>query len=261
MKIDNEFKDFRFNYYNIENPQRKNFSKHMHYECEILLFEEGEVSYVIEDKRYLLQPYDLLVIPSARYHFANILSSNKYSRYMIDFSAELGGEELVGEVCSDVRYFHLDKASPIVHAFRVLRDISVSREEKYNELACKTLLTEILLHLQRLRKDEAPSDNVTSVSDCSHIVDYINQNLTAITGLDELANHFFTSKSTLSHQFKESMGISLMKYVKNKRLLLAQELLRSGKKPTEIYTLCGYKDYATFFRAYVAYFGRSPRDK
>ena len=57
------------------------------------------------------------------------------------------------------------------------------------------------------------------------------------------------------------MGISLMKYIHNKRLLLAQERIRAGGKPTEVYALCGYKDYATFFRAYTKYFDKNPSDE
>ena len=232
----------------------------MHYECEILLFEEGEVSYVIEDRRYLLKPYDLLIIPSARYHFADILSSRRYSRYVIDFSADSVDAELARDVLSHTRYFHLDKDSPIVRAFHALRDMSARRDEKYNELACHTVLTEILLHTVPLLRDHVDAEDTISVSDCARIVDYVNQNVTTITSLEELANRFYTSKSSLSHTFKQSMGISLMKYIRNKRLLLAQEIIRSGKKPTEVYSLCGYKDYATFFRAYTKYFGKKPSD-
>ena len=232
----------------------------MHYEYEILLFEEGEVSYVIEDRRYLLQPYDLLIIPSARYHFAEILSSRRYSRYVIDFSADSVDAELVREVFAHTRYFHLDADSPIIRSFALLRERSVHKDEKYNELACHTILTEILLHVIPLLRDHVAAEDTISVSDCSKIVEYVNQNVTTIGSLEELAARFYTSKSSLSHNFKQSMGISLMKYIRNKRLLLAQEIIRSGKKPTEVYSLCGYKDYATFFRAYTKYFGKKPSD-
>ena len=49
-----------------------------------------------------------------------------------------------------------------------------------------------------------------------------------------------------------------MHYLRDKRLMLAQTLLGSGNKPTEIYEQCGFRDYATFYRAYVRYFGVNP---
>ena len=261
MNITNEFQDFRFNYHHIDNPQRKDYSRHMHYECEILLFEEGEVSYVIEDKRYYLKSHDLLLIPSARYHFAEILPQESYGRYMIDFSPDSVVPELVREIFCHTHSFHLEADSPIIGAFQILRSLTSRRDERYNELICRTLLTEILFHTLHLQEDNGAPENTVSESDCSQIVAYVNRHLTEIENLDEIANRFYTSKSSLSHNFKRTMGISLMKYIHNKRLLLAQERIRAGGKPTEVYALCGYKDYATFFRAYTKYFGKNPSDE
>lgn len=233
----------------------------MHYEYEILLFEEGDVSYVIENKRYLLQPYDLLIIPSAKYHFADIHSEKPYKRFVVDFSHDYVNGRLLQEVFSQAQYFHLEKASEIVRLFEQMRSFAQQKEDSYNELACKTLLTEVLLQILRLQRSCHSPEDTVSESVCSAVVEYINQNLTTVSTLDEIANHFFTSKSSLSHQFKQTMGISPMKYIKNKRLLLAQSLLKEGRKPTEIFTLCGYKDYPTFFRAYRSHFKKAPSDK
>jgi methylphosphotriester-DNA--protein-cysteine methyltransferase len=39
-----------------------------------------------------------------------------------------------------------------------------------------------------------------------------------------------------------------------------RELLRQGKKPTEVFSSCGYQDYSTFYRAYLQFFGYSPKE-
>lgn len=257
MEVTNELKDYRFTYRKIDKPQKNDFSRHMHHYYEILFFISGDVKYVVEDKTYTLQPYDLLLIQSTKYHFVNIRSPKPYCRYVINFTPEYTDEKLLNEVYSRGKYFHLDESSAIPRIFETLKDFSCV-PDIYNEIACKTLLTEILLHLRRLQENSgSPTDSVTA-STCSAIVEYISNNLTTIKSLDEIANHFFISKSSLSHQFKENMGISLMKYVRNKRLMLAQTLLRFGKKPTEIFEQCGFQDYATFFRAYVNCFGKTP---
>ena len=46
-----------------------------------------------------------------------------------------------------------------------------------------------------------------------------------------------------------------------KRLSKAQQLIAMGKKPTEIYTECGFTDYGTFFRNYTKHFGFSPSQR
>ncbi len=50
-------------------------------------------------------------------------------------------------------------------------------------------------------------------------------------------------------------------YINVKRLIIAQELLKQGKKPTDIYEKCGFHDYSTFFRAYKSRFGISPGEE
>lgn len=42
--------------------------------------------------------------------------------------------------------------------------------------------------------------------------------------------------------------------------MLAHQLLLHGQKPTEVFAACGYQDYSSFYRAYTAHFGYSPRD-
>ena len=49
-----------------------------------------------------------------------------------------------------------------------------------------------------------------------------------------------------------------LEYISEKRLLLARELLRSGKSVQESCEKSGYADYSTFARAYRKRFGCTP---
>ena len=40
-----------------------------------------------------------------------------------------------------------------------------------------------------------------------------------------------------------------------KRLLLAQKMIRDGEKPTTVCERCGFGDYTTFYRNYIAFWG------
>ena len=52
------------------------------------------------------------------------------------------------------------------------------------------------------------------------------------------------------HTFKEQTGYSIGSYLSTKRLLLAIELILSGKPITDVCYECGFKNYSTFSRAY-----------
>ena len=68
------------------------------------------------------------------------------------------------------------------------------------------------------------------------------------------------TKYYLSHLFSKKTGISLFRYLTQKRLMEARQLLARGVTPSEVCQRCGFGDYANFYRAFKEQFGQSPRD-
>ena len=92
----------------------------------------------------------------------------------------------------------------------------------------------------------------------TEVIDYINQNLTAIGSLSELQQRFFFSKSTLNRMFLESTGSTVWEYVIIKRLHAARRMLIDGKSAAAAASACGFGDYSAFYRQYRRVFGESP---
>ena len=55
------------------------------------------------------------------------------------------------------------------------------------------------------------------------------------------------------------MGIGVYRYIMLKRLLIAKQMLTDGTPPGEVFSLCGFRDYTNFYRAFKAEYGISPR--
>jgi AraC-like DNA-binding protein len=87
---------------------------------------------------------------------------------------------------------------------------------------------------------------------------YIDSNISKPLDADSIAGALSVSPSTLTHSFKQEMGISLHKYVTQKRVALAQRLIAGGSIPTKVYADCGYGDYSSFYKAYFKILGHSP---
>ena len=81
-----------------------------------------------------------------------------------------------------------------------------------------------------------------------------------LSDIGEIANHLFVSESYLFRLFKRELHQTPKKYIREKRLLMAQKMLSEGEKPSRVSECCGFSDYTTFYRNYTAFFGRSPRD-
>ena len=92
------------------------------------------------------------------------------------------------------------------------------------------------------------------------ILEYINSNFQEDLSLDALANRFFISKYHLSREFNRIVGTSVYRYIIQKRLILAKQLISSGVPTSTVYQQCGFGDYSNFYRAFKAEYQMSPRE-
>ena len=90
------------------------------------------------------------------------------------------------------------------------------------------------------------------------VEEYINLHYTENLTLDFLCNRFYISKFYLSRSFENATGKSIYQYVLEKRMIIARQLLISGEKPTDIFSLCGFGQYSNFYRAFKKYYHMSP---
>ena len=95
----------------------------------------------------------------------------------------------------------------------------------------------------------------------SKALKYTNENLCTVASIEEIAEHLFVSESYLFRLFQKELHQTPKKYIMEKRLLLAQKMIRDGEKPTMVCERCGFGDYTTFYRNYITFFGYSPSKK
>lgn len=91
------------------------------------------------------------------------------------------------------------------------------------------------------------------------IISYVENNLSEKITLEDVANRFFVSSSTVTHLFTKKINISFYKYVMQRRLWKAQNLIREGMAMEKIAANVGFGDYSAFYRAFRQEFGMSPR--
>lgn len=224
----------------------------MHLEYEILLFMSEGPSYVVDGRKYPLAAYTLLLVPPNAYHFALVEEAEVYHRYLLNFRAEaLDRDLLEAAFPKEALCLRLEEKHGIIHAFRRLDLLYKRSSEHHRNSLLHSFCTQILLELLVLEPQNQPRQSYPVLS-------YIDKHLVTIRSADQVAEAFFVSTSTLCHQFRDKMGISLMKYIRQKRLLMAKHLLERGERPLSVYNKCGFSDYTTFYKAYVRYFGHAP---
>lgn len=244
----------------------RNFFLHSHDFYEILLFLQGDSSYIIEGNTYKLNPYDLIIQRKNEMHRVYHNSNAIYERAILSvepeffeaFNCKELEEEFLRQTNGSMNKIdaELCVSSGLYDAFLRLQKYSNNFKETYTPVV-SAVITEILYLINNVKlfsKDD------TSDSQLKSIISYINSNFTNEISLDELAEQFYISKYHLCRIFKEGTGITVYNYITNKRLMRVKELKNEGHSMGESAMLAGFGNYSSFYRAHQKTYGYAPSD-
>lgn len=264
----NTFEIFRY-----KDAYPKEVTLHHHDFYEIYFFLSGNVQYNIENRSYLLTPGDVLLISPMELHQPMFGSEQReYERIVLWIDKRfLEGFSLPGQsftTCFDTTsptHTNLLRPEGVARQFLTflleqLLAESVS-DDPYQEISSMTYLAQILISLNRLAR-QVQTENIRTAPDSTvySVLGYINAHYSEDLTLDDLANKFFISKYHLSREFQRLVGTSVHRYIVQKRLVMAKQMLSEGLPSSEVYQHCGFGDYSNFYRAFKAEYQISPKD-
>ena len=93
----------------------------------------------------------------------------------------------------------------------------------------------------------------------NRVMAYVEAHLEEKITLQDMAHTFYVSESSISHTFREKMGISFYRYVTQRRLIAAKVLIAEGIVLDVVGRQVGFSDYSGFYRAFKQEYGISPR--
>lgn len=258
---------YRVNKTKTPNVTNKNFFLHSHDFYEILLFWQGDSSYIIEGNTYKLSPYDLIIQRKNEMHRIYHDSNSTYERTILSvepaffeaFNCKELEEEFLKQTHGSMNKIDAELciSSGIYDAFLRLQKYSHNFKDIYTPVVNATIIE--ILHLINNAKLFSKDDN--SNSQLKSIIAFINNNFTNEISLDELAEQFYITKHHLCRIFKEGTGITVHNFITNKRLMRVRELKSEGYSMGEAASLAGFGNYSSFYRAYQKNYGYAPSDK
>ncbi len=246
-------------------PSCEHYALHTHDEYEIYMFLEGDSSYVVEEKNYDLSPGDMIIIRKNEMHRVFHKSNTKYTRLVLMVSPMFFKEYCDGKyegAFSNTSFGGGNKLTSDIVRSSGLYD-AIMRLKKYSENytvtdapIARSVVTEILYLINKISTFEAPIIKSVLIK---NVISYINKNLQEKITLETLSEEFFVSKYHLCHCFKKSTGLSVYEYIKQKRLVLVNDLIRGGASLSDAASKAGFCDYSSFYRAYVKQYNESPK--
>lgn len=263
-----------FEIFHYRDAELDSVSVHHHDFYEIYLFLAGNVDYSIEGCEYRLEPGDLLLINPMELHQLKVNELQmSYERIVLwlspSYLTSLSTPEASLTLCFDhSRPGHSNLLRPgkscglQVLMAELLQEFYSS--DYGHETAAAGLLLRFMVELNRLALLSPPVAAIPaedrSAALIRRVLAYINDHCHQELSLDQLSAEFFISKYHLSHEFQRLVGTSVYRYIIQKRLVTAKQLLSGGVSPTGVYRNCGFRDYANFYRAFKAEYGVSPSE-
>ena len=257
--------------FHYSNTDLDSISLHHHdfYEC--YLFISGDVTYLIEGKTYYLEPGDIILINSKELHQAVINGKEPvYERIVLwiskAFLEKLSTEETGLSLC-----FEGSNRRNVIRGDIELKNSIKTLLSKLlcleyykgigKELLYKAYITEIIVYLNNLTFNEMmhSDTDLKKGNLIDSMIAYISNHLEEDISIDKLSEHFYLSKFHLSREFKKHTGTTIHKYIVQKKLIEAKELIIKGIPIIDVYKQCGFGEYSNFFRVFKNVYGVTPK--
>ena len=234
------------------------FPSHVHDAYELLYLTKGEATYTVEGKAYRISKGSLVITKPLKVHAVTFLAPSEYERYDILFDDKVLSSNVCSMLPSKLDVLHFAGNSMIAELFKKFDYYCSVLPGDVLQSVLSHLTEEILLNAYIASRDIQERTSYTTNPLVKQAVTYIERHLTEPLTVSDVCQQLHITQSYLLHLFRQHLNISPKKYIMSKRLAMAQMVLRSGIRPTEVFKQCGFSDYSTFFRAYKSHYGRSP---
>lgn len=230
-----------------------------------IFVESGEGSVVTREKSYSMQSGTLCFVGKSKYHYTLPKDPNKYVRtkLLLDNQAlnlitknllpNLEISNLISEEGVIVTNLSDEERARVGGIFNHLRQLSP--DDKYLQAEILSSALELIIVLSK--NQTVPTKKKFDILQSA--LNYINQHINEEISITQISERCYISKYHLCRLFKEKMGITIMEYILQTRIMMSKELLRKENLSiTQISTKCGFSSSSYFSRVFKEKVGVSP---
>lgn len=242
---------------------------HWHKDVEIIFVINGTVRFYIEDKDYILEKGDIILVNSYAVHaFQKMQGSNMF----IFLQFDPGIYESIFSRSAKVS-FHCNSKNANETQQKAYNQLKKKLAEIGSEIYLKrdgfqfyikSCLFRIVGQLFRdfkydISNHEEQKIQLYDLDRLKHIIEYVNNCYFENLSLDSMAKHENMSVSYFNHYFKNRTGISFYRYLNLVRIEKAKELLRKTNYTNDrIAAECGFKNTNSMYRLFRNILGITP---
>ncbi|WP_419871918.1 AraC family transcriptional regulator [Candidatus Pristimantibacillus sp. PTI5] len=245
---------------------------HTHFHYEVYYFHGGKVNYLINDRIYVLEPGDLLLMHGMTLHRAHIDPSVAYHRSTLHFDPFYFKQFIQPPFAGDL----LEPFQKLHNVRLQLRgaekeDIEASlhrlgqlyaQKDTFSNQRFQAQLLDLLILINQLcqkplkEKQAFPSSKEQHVQS---IISYLECRFNEDITLEGIQAGLHLSKFYLAKTFKEVTGFTIFQFLMQRRIYQAKIELIDGVQPiTDVGYEVGFKHPSHFSRAFKLHTGFTP---
>ena len=234
---------------------------HHHESYEIYYTISGEREYFIENNFFFATAGDFVLIPKNLLHRTAGKGADRCLIYFTDeFLRAYFTEEMISHLLCGFEPKIFRPSEELRERCGTLLSSLLSSYQTDSSPACFAAYLLELLQLLSTTKNHAKVAREDD-SRLNRILCYINENYYKLEHIDEIADHFYLSRSYLCRSFSKQMGVTLISYLNTVKIRAACDRLQKDDLAiTEIALQCGFNSSAYFCKVFKQETGFSPRD-
>ena len=200
-------------------------------------------------------------------HRSNGVTPAGQRRFLINFSSELASELKAFSHSSIMDCF--GSATPCLQLSQsqakeiselLLQMLELSEDSPFADYYKKTYLCNLLILLSSAVKSETNTLNGTISEWIIDVARYLERHYRENLTLEQIAEEFHISPCYLSRCFKKYMGIRLIQYLNNLRIIFARHMLEENQVSiTEVALKSGFESITHFERIFRSLTGTAPK--
>lgn len=242
---------------------------HFHDFYKVTFVKYGSGSYMIDGRIYDVTTGDIILVGRGVPHRPSFAPGNLYDRYTLYISVKMLEDFDIPE-CHIRDLFSSESANVIRPEMKETDSFAgvlerIDREKRSSSyashLAARLGVIRFLIEAGRCREESALTVPLSAAEedDMLRLLRYVNDNISKVMSVDDIAEHFKTEPSNLDEDFRTAFGCQLAEYMKNRRLTRAHEMIMDGQDPAEACYSCGYGSYKDFADSYEDKYGVPPK--
>ncbi len=252
---------------NVDKPE--NHFMHINKYCEIYIFIDGEVNYIVEDMFFSLKKGDIVIITPYEVHKAVLQKKGYYERFYflipVDAFSYMTSDPLK-KILEQIKIHknllslppkEREKMIDILYEMKMLAEKKPENDILVYSLFLKFI--DIIIGNLGTSAGELISKNAQQFPQIlSDVLRYIDENLTDIKTAEEIAEYFHISSPYLSSMFKSYINIGIKKYIQLRKISYAKSLLDNGRNVTEACFESGFNSCSYFIKTFKEHIGTTP---